>query len=349
MENINKGSSKVLNVSLILFSFVYCLLFYKQWLLMVPLFIVGTRKETSTLIINTSIIYFFCLFTNWLNILLLSLCFCFYLLINYLIQVFIKDDYYTLLISTLFVSFVLFRIEESNFLLLLSYTLFSVAFVMIFDWIYDSYCLLFKDKKNYFLEVISIQLSADKKVNGDYFDTYEINNHQYLLLSDGMGQGEKALNISKGIIFKIKQLLQRGYNLKSSIDITNSLLYSDENAFASLDVIDIENDIAYFYKKGAENSYLWRNNQIEKISVSNLPMGIDDEKFSCVKQNVLAEDILILCSDGVMLSYPNFEEELEKKKSEDDLVKWIEKLSIKSHKKVKDDFSIILVKFMPMV
>lgn len=234
-------------------------------------------------------------------------------------------------------------------MLLLSYTLFSVAFVMIFDWIYDSYCLLFKDKKNYFLEVISIQLSADKKVNGDYFDTYEINNHQYLLLSDGMGQGEKALNISKGIIFKIKQLLQRGYNLKSSIDITNSLLYSDENAFASLDVIDIENDIAYFYKKGAENSYLWRNNQIEKISVSNLPMGIDDEKFSCVKQNVLAEDILILCSDGVMLSYPNFEEELEKKKSEDDLVKWIEKLSIKSHKKVKDDFSIILVKFMPMV
>ncbi len=260
----------------------------------------------------------------------------------------IKNEYYALLISTFFVCFVLFLLEENNLLLLFSYTFFAVSFVMIFDWLYDNYCLLFKDKKSYFLEVVSIQLSADKKVNGDYFDTYETDNHQYLLLSDGIGQGENALNISKGIIFKIKQLLQKGYNLKSSIDIANEMIIDDENAFASLDVIDIEKDQLHFYKKGAENSYLWRNNKVKKISSYNLPMGIEDEKSSFVKEKVLAEDVLILCSDGVMLSYPNFEEELSERKNEDDLVKWVEKISLRARRKIKDDFSIILVKFMPM-
>ncbi|MBE6124139.1 MAG: hypothetical protein E7184_01160 [Erysipelotrichaceae bacterium] len=343
-EDKNIKSYKVLNVSLILFSFVFCSVFYKQWLLMIPLFIIGTRCNLTTLIFNTSLIYFFCLFTNWLNIILLSLCFFFYLIIYRLIMFFIDDEKFNYIIATFFVCSLLYRLQSPNVLLGLSYAFFSTAFVLVFDWIYESF-VAYSRANDFFLEVVSIQLSAEKGANGDFFDTFEFDGCKYMILSDGMGQGEKAHRISKMIVSKIKNFIKRGYGIKNAIEMTNELLMIDEDVYASLDAVKCKDDVIEFYKRGAENSFLIKDGFVENINRYNLPMGIDDDSFRIEKRLVEPNDILLLCSDGVMLSYPNFVDELGKQKNENNLIKWIEKISVKTQNKVKDDFSIILIKF----
>ena len=342
MKEEKNRSLKVLNVSLILFSFIYCLLFYKYWLLMIPLFVVGLLGNYNTMIINTSIIYFFCLFTNWLNIFLLSLSFVFYLLIDRIVNIFIPNGKYNFIISVIFVSISLLSLDNNSFIDMLIYVVFSVSLVLLSDFLFSK--IYATNFDNYFLEIVSIQLSDDEKVNGDYFDVIEHNGSQYLMLSDGLGQGEQAKKISKNLVNKMQEKIKKDIDVEDAIEIVNDDLIK-KKTFASLDFIKCKHNKIKLYKRGAETSYILHDGKVKELGEYNLPLGIKDNKMKTLEEKICDQDILIMCSDGVINSYPYFFEELYNKRDEIGLVKWVEKTALNLKGKLKDDFSIILVKF----
>lgn len=342
MKKEKNRSLKVLNVSLILFSFIYCFLFYKYWLLMIPLFIVGTLGDYDAMIINTSVIYFFCLFTNWLNIFLLSLSFVFYLLINRIIDILAPNGNYNFIISSIFVSVSLMSLDNSNFSDISKYVVFSVSLVLLSDCLFKKFYLL--NLKKYFLEIVSIQLSGDKKVNGDYFDVLEHEGCQYLMLSDGLGQGKQANKISKNSVTNVKEKILDGMKMKDAVNIVNKDLIN-KKTFASFDFVRCKHNKIKFYKYGAETSYILHNRSIKELGKHNLPLGIKDKKVRASEERIYDQDILLMCSDGVINSYPYFFEELYNKKEETELINWVENTALNLKGKLKDDFSIILVKF----
>ncbi|MDY2889863.1 MAG: SpoIIE family protein phosphatase [Candidatus Caccosoma sp.] len=152
------------------------------------------------------------------------------------------------------------------------------------------------------------QSNESLNANGDTISSFSCNNHFYLLLSDGMGNGLNANQESEFAINTITSLIKSGMESKKCIDVTNDiiLLKNDEDGYTTLDLLKINTKtcMAYFYKLGAVSSYLIRNNKITEINNFSLPLGVNKKtSIEPVAIKVLRNDIIILCSDGMIDDY----------------------------------------------
>lgn len=145
-----------------------------------------------------------------------------------------------------------------------------------------------------------------EKFSGDSYGFSEDEKGRFsILLSDGMGSGDKAMADSELVIELSEHFLEAGYPLDKAMRLINGALVSgvDNKNMSTLDICDINlhTGECAFAKVGASVSFIKRENYVEKIAAGNLPLGIFvDIEAEMINRTLKAGDYVIMISDGVL-------------------------------------------------
>jgi stage II sporulation protein E len=125
-----------------------------------------------------------------------------------------------------------------------------------------------------------------------------------LLLSDGMGTGNKAAGESVVAVRSLEKLLAVGFSVDLAVKTVNSmlLLRTPDEIFATVDmaIIDMYSGETEFLKIGSAPSFVKRVREVGTIQSSSLPMGILQQiEIEPVKALLVAGDIVVMVSDGI--------------------------------------------------
>ena len=138
-----------------------------------------------------------------------------------------------------------------------------------------------------------------------------------LLLSDGMGSGEKACEDSEIVLDLMEKLIEAGYGPKAAANLVNSALIArgEEQNMSTLDIceLDLYDGICEFTKVGAAASFIKRDHMVEQISTGTLPLGIfKGVEGDSVRRRLIDGDYVFLLSDGIIdaVEESNYKEEL---------------------------------------
>ena len=141
--------------------------------------------------------------------------------------------------------------------------------------------------------------------SGDSYSFMELKNGQCLLvLSDGMGAGEKARRESAATVELLEDFIESGFDKELAVRMINSVLVlkSSEESFSTLDIcsVDLYTGDAEFIKIGAASTFLLRNGKVSVIRSSSLPMGmLNDVDLEVSARKLLHNDIILMITDGV--------------------------------------------------
>ncbi len=146
--------------------------------------------------------------------------------------------------------------------------------------------------------------------SGDTYSMTKISCDKYLVaLSDGMGSGNEAQNVSSTSLSLIESFYKAGLNESLILDTVNKLLtINTEDYFTALDisVINLKTCTADFIKYGAPYGFIISENGIKIIEGSSLPLGIIDELKPSVATTSLNDgDIILLLTDGISDAFNN--------------------------------------------
>lgn len=195
------------------------------------------------------------------------------------------------------------------------------------------------------------------KVSGDSYIYENFTNGQtFIAISDGMGNGELAHKESSEALKILKCLLSFNIPIKTAIQTLQQLKqHSNANErFFSLDVcmIDRERQRATFYKKGATPTFFIRDHQIELINLAQLPVGVmSDQDVDHVTLDLQEDDILIMCSDGIVEQYPDITDLEHMILGQvgippKHMAKNILQTTVSKHKgKIRDDMMVLVVEY----
>ncbi len=134
--------------------------------------------------------------------------------------------------------------------------------------------------QKHFYVISGVAGFSKEGVSGDSFASHELSSGEHLLiLSDGMGSGEKAKEDSQAAINLAVKLLDAGFKKNVVIRTVNALLSIKEprESFVTLDIglIDLYTGCGDFFKAGAFSSYIMgRHKDVTKIEGGTLPAGI---------------------------------------------------------------------------
>lgn len=145
-----------------------------------------------------------------------------------------------------------------------------------------------------------------EKLSGDSYGFCEDEKGRIaILLSDGMGSGDKAMADSELVIELSEKFLEAGYPLEKTMKLINSALVSgiENKNMSTLDICDINlhTGDCSFAKVGATVSFIKRDNFVDKIVAGNLPLGIFvDMEPDIIRRSLTSGDYIIMLSDGVL-------------------------------------------------
>ncbi|WP_018131753.1 stage II sporulation protein E [Effusibacillus pohliae] len=165
---------------------------------------------------------------------------------------------------------------------------------------------VFRSAKVYHVETAVTSAAKDGKIlSGDSYTTLDVGNGKFAVaVSDGMGNGERAMQESSAAIRLLQQLLKAGFDEQLAIKTVNSvlLLRSRDEIFTTLDLALIDQFTAQteFLKIGSVPSFIKRGREVISIRGENVPIGIlQDIDIQTVVADLQEGDLLILMSDGI--------------------------------------------------
>ncbi|NLM48631.1 MAG: stage II sporulation protein E [Epulopiscium sp.] len=165
---------------------------------------------------------------------------------------------------------------------------------------------LVEEEKFKILTGVAKEKKNSAVISGDSYSFMKLKDEQFLLaLSDGMGSGSRASEESCAAIELLEDFMETGFDKDIAIKMINSvlLLKSNEESFSTLDmaIIDLYSGIAEFIKIGAVSSFLKRDDEVEIIGSSSLPVGIlNHVDIDTSKKKLKSGDIIIMVTDGVL-------------------------------------------------
>jgi len=160
---------------------------------------------------------------------------------------------------------------------------------------------------------VSVGVAAVKKegesVSGDrgtYFKTDS--GVLCVLLSDGMGSGEKAAKESISVVRILERFLRAGVEPGMAMKILNSVMLlrsGDSWGYATVDLmcIDLFTGRTGFYKYGAAPSYIRHGKTIRRVKGISMAAGTmpgEGEPPDVVRMNLKPGGIALIASDGVV-------------------------------------------------
>ena len=144
-----------------------------------------------------------------------------------------------------------------------------------------------------------------EKISGDNYSFYEAETGKMMiLLSDGMGSGEKACEDSRRVIEIMESFLTAGFCTESAIQMINGALSAagSEQNMSTLDLCDINlyTGECEFVKVGAACTYIKRGNLVDRLSAQNLPLGVFGQiEVESINRTLQNGDYVIMLSDGI--------------------------------------------------
>lgn len=154
--------------------------------------------------------------------------------------------------------------------------------------------------------------------SGDNYAVLEIERGKIsLLLSDGMGSGQKANEDSEVVLDLMEKLLEAGYAPAAAANLVNNALMvgGEEQNMSTLDIceVDLYDGICEFIKIGGAASFIKRGHMVEQISGGSLPLGIfKGIESEGVRRRLMDGDYVFLLTDGVLDAVENcdYEEDM---------------------------------------
>ncbi len=140
--------------------------------------------------------------------------------------------------------------------------------------------------------------------SGDTHSMTKIACDKFLVaLSDGMGSGNDAENVSSTSLSLIESFYKSGLDDNIILDTVNKLLsINTEDYFTALDIsiINLRNCTASFIKFGSPYGFIINDNGIKIVEGNALPLGIiDGIKPSIATTELCDGDMVLLVTDGI--------------------------------------------------
>ena len=164
----------------------------------------------------------------------------------------------------------------------------------------------FVSRAKFTADIAIRQISRDfSEVSGDSIDTFVTEDYkQYVILSDGMGSGKRAMFESHITLKLLREFLQSGFGVKTSIDMINSALCLklDYECFSTVDLlcIDLMTGICEFFKIGGSESIVLHGPNVETVFSVSLPVGmLPDIRVQGQAKRLDDGDIIIMMTDGI--------------------------------------------------
>lgn len=170
---------------------------------------------------------------------------------------------------------------------------------------YNTY--YFQEEPDYHLLTgVAKAVKETEKISGDNYSFYEADaGRMMILLSDGMGSGEKACEDSERVIEIMESFLTAGFRKETAIQMINGALAAagQEQNMSTLDICDINlyTGECEFVKVGAACTYIKRGHLVDRLSAQNLPLGVFGQiEVESIGRSLQNGDYIIMMSDGVL-------------------------------------------------
>ena len=152
----------------------------------------------------------------------------------------------------------------------------------------------------------AVAVKESENKSGDNHMVLESENGKiYMMISDGMGSGEKACRDSEDVLDLMEKLIEAGYGAEVAANLVNATLLAMGEAgnMSTLDICEIDryNGLCAFTKIGAASSFIKRDRMVEQITASTLPLGIQKKMDCAISKRFLKDgDYIFLLSDGII-------------------------------------------------
>ncbi len=159
--------------------------------------------------------------------------------------------------------------------------------------------------KQFGLEVAYARRPAkNSEVSGDAVGLFHgPDGHSYLMLSDGMGTGERAAHAATTACIFLDKMLSGGATEETALKMLNRLIGVKEGECpCTVDLLKFDCYLgsACFLKSGAAASYVRRDGNLFRLRSKTIPVGavkeLDAERL---RFDTKAGDVIIMVSDGV--------------------------------------------------
>ncbi len=164
----------------------------------------------------------------------------------------------------------------------------------------------FISKAKFKADIAVRQIARDySNACGDGIDVFTADDYkQYVVISDGMGSGKRAMLESHITLTLLREFLKSGFGVKTAIDMINSALCLklDYECFSTVDLlsIDLMTGVCEFYKIGGAESILLHGQNVETVFSVSLPVGmLPDVKAQGQAKRLSDGDTIIMMTDGV--------------------------------------------------
>lgn len=170
---------------------------------------------------------------------------------------------------------------------------------------FDMETYRFRERPNFFV-LHGLAKANCKEVSGDNFSCLSLDTGQTLLgISDGMGSGVQAYKDSEMVLELLENLMESGFSEETAIKLVNTIfvLEGENAAPATVDmgIIDMYSGMCDFMKLGAAATYVKRDDWVEAIRSTSLPIGgSDNPDIESAAKKLYDGDFVIMMSDGII-------------------------------------------------
>jgi stage II sporulation protein E len=143
-------------------------------------------------------------------------------------------------------------------------------------------------------------------VSGDNFSILSLDDgREVLMLSDGMGFGERANAESRMVIELLEYFLEAGFDKEAAVRMINATyaLQSDSRSFSTIDLgsIDLYTGEVELLKLGGAASFVKRKEGVKCICADTLPAGMFQGLEPVTQKETLSDgEYLLMVTDGIL-------------------------------------------------
>lgn len=149
-----------------------------------------------------------------------------------------------------------------------------------------------------------------QQISGDNFVMLTLpGGQEAMVLSDGMGSGERASQESAMIVEMLEELLQAGFPPETALQMMNTALVMgrEEVCFSTVDIscFDLYAGECRFLKAGASTTFIRKKDRMEHIYSGSLPLGVVPRQvMEDTRRTLEVGDVIVMLTDGVMDALP---------------------------------------------
>lgn len=177
---------------------------------------------------------------------------------------------------------------------------------MVYDGENAGALMRFVSRARYSVDIGIRQICSDfSEVSGDCIESFMADDYKhYIIISDGMGSGRRAMSESHITLKLLKEFLMSGFGVHTAVDMINSALCLklDDESFSTVDLlcIDLMTGVCEFFKIGSAESVIMHGANVETVFSVSLPVGMIAGVHAEGQAKRLGDgDTILMMSDGV--------------------------------------------------